>query len=454
MPTGRRELCERVWEAHVTLESRYARSEELYRRAMQSIPQGTHSSSRKDTPHPIYFRRGEGAWIWDLDGNRLVDCVLGNGALVFGHASPIVREAVEEAMEAGLESGLETELSVEVSELFLCLVPTADQVRFATTGTEAVMHAIHMARAATGRSDVAKIEAAYHGWYDLVFVSTWPDLAKAGAPERPASLPGAGGLNPAAVGSTLVIPFNDAAAAVRLLEANAGRLAAVLVEPVLIDVGYIPPEPGYLEALREATDRLGIVLVFDELLTGFRIAVGGGQERYGVRPDLSIWGKALAGGQILSAVAGRRDLMAQSAGPAGFVGTFNGHQWSLSAARASLTALGDGSLVRQLEDGICYLATRFDDAARRVGVEARFHGGGGHFQCYFTAEPVRDYRSAARADARRYACFRAAMLDRGVLLAPGYTGHSAISTAHGPDALEVIADAMSAALGEVAAQGN
>ncbi len=454
MPTGQCETCDGKEEAYVTQVSKYAQSEELYRRALQSIPQGTHSSSRKDSPHPFYFRRGEGAWVWDIDGNRLVDCVLGNGALVFGHGSPIVREAVEEAMAAGLESGLETELSVEVSELFLRLVPTAEQVRFATTGTEAVMHAIHMARAVTGRPDIAKIEAAYHGWYDLVFVSTWPDLAKAGQPESPVSLPGAGGLNSAAVGSTLVVPFNDAAGAVRLLEANAGRLAAVFVEPVLIDVGYIPPTPGYLEALREATDRLGVVLVFDELLTGFRVAVGGAQERYGIRPDLSIWGKALAGGQILSAVAGRADLMAESAGSAGFVGTFNGHQWSLAAARASLTALADGSLVRQLEDGTRYLAERFDQAAQRAGVEAKFHGGGGHFQCYFTSEPVRDYRSAARADGRRYTRFRTAMLDRGVFLVPGHTGHNAISTAHEEDVLELVADAMGASLEEVAAQGS
>jgi len=436
----------------MTAKSRHARSAELYQRALRSVPQGTHSSSRKDSPHPFYFRRGEGAWIWDVDDNRLVDCVLGNGALVFGHASPIVRQAIEEAMADGLESGLETELSVEVSELFLRLVPTADQVRFATTGTEAVMHALHMARAATGMADVAKIEAAYHGWYDLVYVSTWPDLTKAGSAENPASLPGAGGLKPDAVGSTLVIPFNDAAAAVRLLEVNADRLAALLVEPVLIDVGYIPPEPGYLDALREATARLGIVLIFDELLTGFRVAVGGAQERYGVRPDLSIWGKALAGGQILSAVAGGADLMAQSAGAAGFVGTFNGHQWSLAAARASLTALADGALIRQLEEGTRSLAERFDAAARRAGIGAKFHGGGGHFQCYFADEPVRDYRSAARADARRYARFRAGMLERGVLLVPGYTGHNAISTAHGPDILELVANAMEAALGEVAAR--
>ena len=436
----------------MTANSRYARSAALYQRALRSIPQGTHSSSRKDTPHPFYFRRGEGAWVWDVDDNRFVDCVLGNGALVFGHASPIVRQAIEDAIARGLESGLETELSVDVSELFLRLVPTADQVRFSTTGTEAVMHALHMARAATGRADVAKIEAAYHGWYDLVYVSTWPDLTKAGRREDPASLPGAGGLSSVAVGSTLVIPFNDAEAAVRLLEANADRLAALLVEPVLVDVGYIPPEPGYLEALREATARLGIVLVFDELLTGFRVAVGGAQERYGVRPDLSIWGKALAGGQILSAVAGGADVMAQSAGPAGFVGTFNGHQWSLVAAQASLGALADGSLVRQLEDGTRYLAERFDAAARRTGVEARFHGGGGHFQCYFTDEPVRDYRSAARADPQRYARFRAAMLAQRVLLVPGYTGHNAISTAHGPDVLELVAVAMDAALEEVAAQ--
>lgn len=430
-------------------DAQVVRSHELHQRALTSTPQGTHSSSRGDIPHPLYFSRGEGAYVWDVDGNRYIDCILGNGALVFGHKSPILQESLRRAWDIGLESGLETALSVEVSELFLSMVPAADQVRFSTTGTEAVMHAVHAARAATGRPDIAKIEAAYHGWYDFAFVSTWPDLERAGTRENPAALPGSQGLHPIVTDSTVVIPFNDAPSSIRILEKNADRLAALLIEPVLIDVGFIPPQPGYLESLRAVTDRLGIVLIFDEMLTGFRLDAGGAQQRFGIRPDLSVWGKALSGGSVLSAVAGRSDLMVLTGGKVAFVGTFNGHQWSLAAAQASLNALSDGTLIRQLDEGTSYLSERFSEAARKVGIPGTLSGGGGHFQCYFGEAAVIDYRAAAGCDAGRYARFRKSMLDRGVLLAPGYTGHSAISTAHEETELQHIAKCMEAALEEV-----
>jgi glutamate-1-semialdehyde 2,1-aminomutase len=430
--------------------SEFPESQSMYERASKSTPQGTHSTSRKDTPHPIYFAHGKGPHVWDVDGSQYIDCILGNGALVFGHRSPLLEDAVRVGWDTGLESGLETPLSVEVAELFLRLVPTAEQVRFSTTGTEAVMHALHVARAATRKPDIAKVEAAYHGWYDFTYVSTWPDLGRAGTREAPETLPGAAGLHPAACESTVVLPFNDAEAATRLLEENQHRLAALIVEPVLIDVGFIPPEPGFLETLRVVTDRLGIVLIFDEMLTGFRLAVGGAQDRYGIQPDLSTWGKALSGGSVLSALSGRKDLMELTGSTVGFVGTFNGHQWSLATAHSSLNALEDGTLIDQLHWGTEFLAERFSAAAKRLGVSAVFQGGGGHFQIYFGEGPIKDYRSAAACDAEQYARFRRSMLKSGVLFAPGYTGHSAISTAHDESILHEIADCMEAALENVA----
>ncbi len=428
-------------------------SQAMYERAVQSVPAGTHSNTRARSPYPLYFNRADGPFVWDLDGNRYTDLNMGNGAVMLGHKYPAVQQAVTATLASGLTTGLETEASIRAAELLLAMVPTAEAVRFTNTGTEAMLHVLQIARAVTGRQRIAKVEGAYHGWADAVYVSTWPNLDVAGPDDAPVPLPGTGGLRTSAVEETVVIPFNDADAAERILRANGKELAAILVEPAMIDVGFIPPRPGYLETLRRLADKTGALLVFDELLTGFRLARGGAQERYGVRPDLSTFGKALGNGYPVAAVAGRRQYLEVSvpgAGNTAWVGTFNGHAMCMAAAEASLTALSDGSVTTELESRTQDLIAGFQSAVARLGVPAQMQGAGGHIHWYFSGQPVRNYRQAARGNKARYAVFAAALTDAGFMVSPNYLMHHAISLAHGPAEQESLARAMAAGLAAAA----
>ena len=428
------------------------RSRALFERGIKSIPTGTHSNSRAADPHPRYYSRAEGAYLWDVDGNRWTDYVMGNGAVILGHGDPHVNEAIRQALEDGLGAGVESELSITAAEKFLEFVPKAEQVRFTNTGTEAAMHAVHIARALTNRPGLAKIEGAYHGWWDEVFISTWPDLTKAGDARAPKSLPGGSGIKEDAVRSAVVVPFNDLEATRDILAARSEDVAALFVEPTMIDIGFIPPEPDYLKGLRDITQKLGIVLVFDELLTGFRVSEGGAQEKYDVTPDLSMWGKALANGFPIAALAGRREVMQRSApGPnnAPFVGTFNGYRPALAACLATLKQLADDEVVSRLNARSDELVNKFNAMASELGVEAKLHAGGGHFQPYFTSEEVIDYRSAATTNTAAYNIWRDTLADHRMLVAPKALLHSAFSAAHTEDDLEAFLDASRSAFQKI-----
>lgn len=430
-----------------------SRSASLFERARKMIPAGVHSNTRARAPHPLYFQRARGPYVWDVDGNRLLDLVMANGAVILGHGDARVEEAVRRALELGLTAGVEWDGAVDVAEMFLRLVPTADMVRFANSGTEAVLHALHVARHATGRVRVAKVEGSYHGWADELYVSAFPDPDRAGPAEAPASLAGSAGLHPEAVRSVVVLPFNRIAATERIIEQHAGELAAVILEPVLIDAGYVPADREYLAALRRICTRHDIVLIFDELLTGFRLAPGGAQASYGITPDLATFGKAIANGYPMAALAGREDLMRLTEpgrGPA-FVGTFNGHVLPLAAASATLPLLAHGGVQRDLSAKVERLRAAFADSAARHGVEARLAGSAGHFHWYFTGADVRDYRSAARTDARRYGAFARALAERSVLCGANPVSHQAVSAAHDEEALETLAEAFDAGLRAAAA---
>lgn len=382
-------------------------SADLYRRAAQRVPGGVHSNTRARAPHPIYFERAEGPYLYDVDGNRYLDFILGNGAIILGHGHPGVQEAVRDTLANGMTTGSETRQAVEAAELFLSQVPTADMVRFANSGTEAVLHAMELARSATGRPRVAKVEGAYHGWHSDMYVSAWPDLSLAGPADAPLPVLTHRGADQAVSERTLILPFNDVEATRRLVEAHADELAAVIVEPVMMDIGYIEATREYMQELRSLTERHGIVFVFDELLTGFRVAPGGAQEYYGVRPDLSTFGKAIANGYALAAVAGRQEVMEQAkpGGPCAWVGTFNGHAVSMAAAVATLKEMAGGHVWRQLQERMDYLEQGFAARARELGEEVQLHGRGGNFHWYFTKNPVHDYRSAAGANAARHRAF-------------------------------------------------
>lgn len=429
-------------------------SQQLYHRALKHTPTGTHSNTRVRAPHPYYITEAHGAYVTDADGQRLLDFIMGNGAIILGHDDPHVRESVRRAVDRGATTGFESPDAVACVELLAELIPGLEAVRFANTGTEAVLHALRIARAATGRQRIAKAEASYHGWADTVWVSTWPPLDQAGPASAPAPVPGSAGLAHDAH-PTLVLPFNDLAATTDLLKAHGPELAAVIVEPAMIDIGYVPATREYLTGLRELTARLGIVLIFDEMLTGFRLAPGGAREFYGVTPDLSTFGKAIANGYPLAAVEGRRDLLDLTdparGGEVGWVGTFNGHAVVMAAARASLTQLRGGAVVRRLAELTGALQASVAELARDTGQAILVAGAGGHFQPYFTVGPPRDYREALTANAAGYRRFVAAAQERHAIIAQNPLGHCALSIAHTEANLTVLIEAIGAALSSASA---
>jgi len=431
-------------------------AELIHERTARLVPGGTHSNSRLRDPRPLYLERAEGPYVWDVDGTRYLDCTMGNGAIMLGHAHPGVTEAVTSAIASGLTTGYESRLALEAAELLAEIVPGFGRVRFANTGTEAAMHALHVARAATGKEGVAKMEGAYHGWHDSLWVSCWGAPHAIGPAHAPASPPGSGGLSRHAA-ETLVLPFNDVAATECLLRARAADLAVVFVEPVMIDLGWIPARREYLETLRELTTELGILLLFDELLTGFRLAPGGAREWYGIAPDLTLYGKALGNGYPIAALEGRADLLALTdpldGGPVSYVGTFNGHAVAVAAAVGSLGALADGlaqahlqRLTERLADGLLRLGDRY-------GVDVVPAGGGGHFQPYFTRQSVEDYRSALSSSPAHYAAFAGALARRNILVAEKPLLHSALSAAHTEEHVDEIVGAAEEAFAEIAREG-
>jgi glutamate-1-semialdehyde 2,1-aminomutase len=409
------------------------------------IPGGAHSNSRLRHGKPVVASRASGSRVVDEHGREYLDFIMGNGAVVLGHAAPEVVAAVSDCVARGLTTGVESTFAMEAAESIRSLIPEPGMIRFATTGTEAILHCLDIARAATGRTVFAKAEGAYHGWAAPLNVSTWPSAADWGPLERPHAVPGAAGLAESCL-DTLIFPFNNLEAAEGLLLQRGTELAAVLVEPVLIDVGFIPAERDFLLGLRQLTRRIGALLIFDETLTGFRLAKGGARELYGVQPDLTIYGKAIANGYPLAAVEGRSDLMEltnpQKGGKVGFVGTHNGHAVSVAAAVASLKTLSDDITLQRLGALTLELRTGVRDLASSAKVPVTFAGGGGHFQIYFTERPVRDYRSAATSDPALYQSLVAAC-DRADILYPDTPlGHAALSTSHTTEDLARLLEAL------------
>lgn len=430
----------------------YEKSAALFGRAAKHVPAGVSTNTRSRKPHPLYFNRGEGAYAIDIDGNRHLDLVMGNGAILLGHGNAEVQEAVHRAVDAGLTCGVESPLMVDAAETLLGMVAWPDMVRFTNTGTEAIQHALHVARHATGRKRIAKVEGSYHGWSDEVFVSVWIDPAKAGPTDAIRPQPQFAGQRQDMVDEVVVLPFNDVERTLAVLDEVGGEIAALLLEPVLIDVGFIPATRAYLEALRGAADKHGFVLVFDELLTGFNLAPGGVADTIGVKPDLALFGKAIANGYQLAAVAGRDDLMRMTEpgnGPA-FVGTFNGHAVSVAAAATALRILATGDVQRTMTERNGRLAQSFGRMAEAAGVNAKMVTGGSHLHWYFLDNDVTDFRSAARTNAAAYAAFTGALNERGILFLPNPLSHHAISLAHDDAVLDEIEAAFEAGLAAAA----
>jgi glutamate-1-semialdehyde 2,1-aminomutase len=413
------------------------RSDELFERARRVIPGGVNSPVRAFGAvggSPRFAVRGEGAYVFDADDNRYVDLVQSWGALLFGHARPEIVEAAEAAAEQGTSFGAPTELEVELAERITAAMPAIEQVRLVSSGTEAAMSAIRLARGATGRPLVLKFDGCYHGHSDAL-------LAKgAGSGVATSGIPGSPGVTEGAARDTLTAPFNDLEAAGSLFEEHGERIAAVIVEPVAANMGVVPPEPSFLDGLRELCTSSGALLVFDEVITGFRIAFGGAQGEYGVVPDLTVLGKVMGGGFPCAAFGGRLNVMEQlaPAGPVYQAGTLSGNPVAVAAGIAAL------DLAKQLDPyaGLTETASVLaDGVAERLalnGSAVTANRAGSLFSVFFSGGPVRDFAGAKAADHERYARFFHHMLEQGVWLPPSGYELWTLGTEHGPDEVELI----------------
>lgn len=395
---------------------------------------------------PRFIRRGFGARVEDVDGNVYIDYVCSWGPLILGHAHPAVVAAVKAAAESGTSFGAPTEAEVELARLVCRLFPSVELVRFVNSGTEATMSAIRVARAYTGRPKILKFDGCYHGHADSL-------LVKAGSGVLTFNAPDSAGVTAAAAGETLSAPYNDLATVERIFEAQGQEIAAVIVEPVAGNMGVVPPKPGFLEGLRRLTAEAGALLIFDEVITGFRLAPGGAQELYGITPDLTCLGKILGGGLPVGAYGGRRDIMSLVAplGPVYQAGTLSGNPLAMAAGLATLRALLEPGSYERLETVSHRLAAGFAEAAREAGIPVRVNRVGSMLTVFFTGDEVTDYEGARRADTAQFARFFHGMLERGVLLPPSQFEALFVSLAHTEAEVEFTVEAARQVFAEIAA---
>lgn len=420
-----------------------ARSAELMARSREIFPGGVNSPVRAFGGvggEPFVVARGEGARIWDVDGNEYLDYVLSWGPLVLGHASPPVLDALHETMQRGTSFGIPTELELELAELVRARMPHLEMLRFVSSGTEATMSAIRLARARTGREMILKFDGCYHGHADSFLVRAGSGVATLGLPNSP-------GVPDALARLTLTAPFNDLGAVESLLAAHRGQVAAIIIEPIVGNAGFIPPLPDFLPGLRALASREGALLVFDEVMTGFRIASGGAAERFGVTPDLTTLGKVIGGGLPVAAYGGPRDIMRRLA-PSGDVyqaGTLSGNPLAMAAGLATLRALTP-ELHAKIERRTSALVDGLREIARRESVPFSADSAGSMWGFFFSDASVTNFDEAKRADVAQHRRFFHAALRRGIYLAPSAFEAGFMSAAHG-DAevtltLERLAEAM------------
>jgi glutamate-1-semialdehyde 2,1-aminomutase len=423
-----------------------SRSHELMLRSAELFPGGVNSPVRAFRGvggEPFVVDRGAGSRIWDVDGNEYIDYVLSWGPLVLGHAPAIVLDALRETMERGTSFGAPTALELQLAELVTERMPHVEMMRFVSSGTEATMSAIRLARAVTRRDVIIKFDGCYHGHADSFLVRAGSGVATLGLANSP-------GVPEALAQLTTTAPFNDLDAVKRLLSAH--QVAAIIVEPVVGNGGFIPPDPAFLRGLREESERAGALLVFDEVMTGFRIALGGAQERFGVTADLTTLGKVIGGGLPVAVYGGRRDLMEQIA-PVGSVyqaGTLSGNPLAMAAGAVTLRAL-----TSDVHDTIARRTTRLVHGLREIAARRRIpliaDSAGSMWGFFFRAEPVRSFADAKECDAGLFRRFFHAALDRGVYLAPSPFEAAFMSSAHTDADIDLTLDRLDDAMGVAAA---
>lgn len=425
----------------------WKKSYRLYKRACELIPGGVNSPVRAFRAvggNPVFIDRAKGSKIYDVDGNAYIDYVLSWGPLILGHSHPKVVSALKKAAEKGTSYGAPTHLEIELAESVLKVYPSMDKIRMVNSGTEATMSAIRVARGFTGRDKIIKFEGCYHGHADGLLVKAGSGATTFGVPDSP-------GVPKSYAKNTITLPFNDIAALHSVIKNEWKSVACVIIEPVVGNIGCVLPKPGFLESLRKLTKKFGIVLIFDEVMTGFRVAFGGAQAYYGIRPDMTCLGKVIGGGLPVGAYGGKKEIMSMVSpeGPVYQAGTLSGNPLAMTAGIETLRILSKGNTYNKLESTGALLEEGLADAARKAGVKTRFYRAGTMFCTYFTDTDVIDYKTAKTSDTVRFSRFFSAMIKRGIYIAPSQFEAGFISLAHTEKDIEKTVKAVYESLVEI-----